>query len=141
MTGVLWLVDSSAITRLVHAEVAEVVGPLLNASQIGTCGVVDLCLNGALRDLAVLPAVSAMRSASFHWLAIEDKDFRRALEVQALLAEHGQRMARWPSLLVAAVAERYRVAVLHYDEDFDLITKVTMQDTQWIVPAGSLPGR
>jgi hypothetical protein len=140
VTGVRWLVDSSAITRLVHAEVAEVLGPLVDAGQVGTCGVVDLRLYARVRDLTALPTVSAARSAAFHWLAMADQDFRRALEVQALLAGHGQQVAGWPCLLVAAVAERHRVAVLHYDEDFDLITKVTGQGVQWVVPTGSLRG-
>src|SRR5262249_22574455 len=107
MTDVRWLVDSSAISRLVRAEAAELLGPLLDAGQVGTCGVIDLRLYARLRDLAVLPTVSSVRAASFHWLAMEDQDFRRALEVQALLAEHGQRLAGGPGLLVAAVAERH----------------------------------
>jgi Arc/MetJ family transcription regulator len=37
------------------------------------------------------------------------------------------------------VAERHRVTLLHYDTDFDLIAKVSGQDTQWVVPQGSLP--
>jgi hypothetical protein len=42
-------------------------------------------------------------------------------------------------LVVSAVAERYRVTVLHYDGDFDLVAAVTGQSTEWIVPAGSVP--
>ena len=42
-------------------------------------------------------------------------------------------------LLIAAVAERARVTVLHYDSDYDLITKVTGQPVQWVVPRGTVP--
>jgi predicted nucleic acid-binding protein len=70
-----------------------------------------------------------------------DGDLRRAVQVQALVAETGQRLTGWPALVVAAVAERHRVSVLHYDADFDLIAKVSGQDTRWVVPEGSLPGR
>jgi len=44
-----------------------------------------------------------------------------------------------PDLLVAAVAERHRVTVLHYDRDYDLITAVTGQPTSWVVAPGSVP--
>ena len=44
-----------------------------------------------------------------------------------------------PDLLIAAVAERNALTVLHYDKDFDLIAKVTGQSMEWVVPAGSVP--
>jgi hypothetical protein len=31
-----------------------------------------------------------------------------------------------------------RVVALHYDHDFDLISGITGQPTEWVVPAGSL---
>ena len=43
-----------------------------------------------------------------------------------------------PGLLIAAVAERERVTVLHYDSDYDLIAQVTGQLTQWVVPRGTV---
>lgn len=45
----------------------------------------------------------------------------------------------WPDLLVAAVAERERVTVVHYDGDYDLIAKITGQPMQWVVPQGAVP--
>ena len=45
----------------------------------------------------------------------------------------------FPDLLIAAVAERERVTILHYDSDYDLIAKVTGQPTQWVAPRGSIP--
>ena len=44
-----------------------------------------------------------------------------------------------PGLLIAAVAERERVTVLHYDGDYDLIRKVTGRPARWIVPRGTIP--
>ena len=57
-------------------------------------------------------------------------------------------LAQWASrqrrsilflLLVAAVAERERVTVLHYDGDYDLIAQVTGQAMHWVVPRGTVP--
>ena len=77
--------------------------------------------------------------SGFERLTTEDDDFRRAVEVQALLAaEANHRAAAIPDLLIAAVAERHQVAVLHYDADFDLIARHTAQPTRWIVPRGTL---
>jgi len=39
---------------------------------------------------------------------------------------------------VAAAAEEQGLIVLHYDADFDIISKVTRQPVQWVVPAGSV---
>ena len=43
-----------------------------------------------------------------------------------------------PDLLIAAVAERERVTVLHYDSDHELIAQVTGEPMQWVVPRGTV---
>ena len=67
------------------------------------------------------------------------RDYDAALAVQRGLAELGQRGRKPPDLLIAAVARRRRLTVLHYDRDFELIAAVTGQPQEWIVPAGSVP--
>jgi predicted nucleic acid-binding protein len=53
--------------------------------------------------------------------------------VQHELARRSQlRAVGLPDLLVAAVAERHRVTVLHHDADFDLIAGVTGQRVEWV---------
>lgn len=42
-------------------------------------------------------------------------------------------------LLLAALTERQRVTLLHYDRDFDVVSAVTDQPMRWVVPAGSVP--
>jgi predicted nucleic acid-binding protein len=49
------------------------------------------------------------------------------------------RAVGFPDLLVAAVAEREHVTVLHYDGDYDLIAQVTSQPVQWVVPRETVP--
>ncbi|MGH3564997.1 MAG: PIN domain-containing protein [Pseudonocardia sp.] len=44
-----------------------------------------------------------------------------------------------PDLLVAAVAEHHRVAVLHYDADFDHVAAITGQPAEWVVERGAVP--
>ena len=75
---------------------------------------------------------------AFHRVAAED--WQRALQVQAALADAGRwRAVGLADLVTAAVAERHRVTVLHYDGDFDSVAAVTGQATEWVVPAGSVP--
>jgi len=82
----------------------------------------------------------ADRTAGYEWLATHDQDWRRALDVQASLWRGGcMRAAGFSDLLVAAVAERERVTVLHYDGDYELIAQLTSQPMQWVVPRGTVP--
>jgi hypothetical protein len=53
---------------------------------------------------------------------------RRAVEVQMILADRGQHRApSIPDLLIAAMAERSGLTVLHLDKDFELIADLTGQ--------------
>jgi predicted nucleic acid-binding protein len=45
----------------------------------------------------------------------------------------------YPDLLIAAVAKRERVTVLHYDSNYDLIAAVTRQPMQWVTPPRDHP--
>jgi predicted nucleic acid-binding protein len=72
-------------------------------------------------------------------LETEDRDFERAADVMELLAARGlHRSVNVTDLLIAAVAERAGLTVLHYDQDFDHIGGVTGQGMEWVVPKGSI---
>jgi predicted nucleic acid-binding protein len=122
-----------------HAAVATRLAPLLVGGDVATCSVVDLELLFSARTHAEVTAVRAER-ATLPQLAMEQTDFDRAAAVLEALARTGHhRAAGIPDLLIAAVAERHRLAVLHYDKDFDVIAGVTRQRVEWIVPSGSVP--
>ena len=68
-------------------------------------------------------------------------DWKRAHEVQALLAEQGNQLHRSvknADLLIAAAAERAGLALVHYDKDYDTIQAVTGQSMRWVALHGSL---
>ena len=133
------LADTRALARLRHAAVAAALGPLIEACLVATCGVLDFELGWATRTADEFEEVRADRQAGYERLATHDEDWRRALQVQAALWRGGQiRAVGFPDLLIAAVAERERVTILHYDSDYDLIAKVTGQPTQWVVPRGTI---
>ena len=135
-----YLADTSALARLRHQTVAAVLGPLIEAGLVATCGVIEFELGWAARTAAEFDQLRADRDAGYEWLAIHDEDWRRALDVQAALWRGGQiRAVGFPNLLVSAAAERERVTLLHYDRDFDLIAGITGQAMQWVVPRGTVP--
>jgi len=134
------LADTSALARLRHPAVAAALGPLIEAGLVATCGVLEFELGWATRTADEFDEVRADRQAGYEWLATHDEDWHRALQVQAALWRGGQiRAVGFPDLLIAAVAERERITILHYDSDYDLIAKVTGQPTQWVVPRGTIP--
>ncbi len=135
-----YVADTSALARLRHPAVAEALGPLVEAGLVATCGVIEFELAWAARTAAELGELRADRDAGYEWLPTVDEDWRRALQVQAALWQGGKmRSVGLPDLLIAAVAERERVTVLHYDSDHEIIAKVTGQATRWVVPRGSVP--
>jgi predicted nucleic acid-binding protein len=135
-----YLADTSALARLRYGPVAAALGPMIEAGLVATCGVIEFELEWATRSGKEFDELRADRDAGYEWLPTHDEDWRRALGVQAALWRGGQvRAVGFPDLLIAAVAERERVTVLHYDSDFDLIARVTGQQVQWVVPRGTVP--
>ncbi|HZO68935.1 MAG TPA: PIN domain nuclease [Kribbellaceae bacterium] len=133
-----YLVDKSALARLRRENVAAVLDPLVDAGLTAVCGMVLLESLFSSRDRADFERVCADMRAH-EWLHSEDDDYMRVVDVQAALATKGcLRGVSLPDLLIAAVAERHRVTVMHYDSDFELIAEVTGQPTQWVVPRGSV---
>ena len=135
-----YLADTSALARMRHQSVAAVLSPLIEAGLVATCGVIEFELGWATRTPAEFDQVRADRDAGYEWLATHDEDWRRALDVQRALWHSGQvRAVGFPDLLIAAVAERERVTLLHYDGDYDLIARITGQQAQWVVSRGTVP--
>lgn len=135
-----YLADKSALARLNQATVYHALGPLIDAGLVATCAVIEFEVLWSTRSSPEFNSVRADRSLGYEWLATEDSDWRRALDVQQQLWADGKmRAVPLPDLLIAAVAERHRVTVLHYDAYYDHIAAITGQPTEWIVLKGSLP--
>ena len=142
MTGVL-LLDNSAWARLAVPTLAterkQELGDALEAQRLGVC--LPFLLEAGcsarsgcqhrelLTDLLALPHFSH-----------DDLVEQRALDAQAQLARVGHHRLPPVDLLVAALAERHELGVLHYDEDYDLIAEKTdlAFDSVWLAPRGTL---
>jgi predicted nucleic acid-binding protein len=135
------LLDNSAWVRLsaLPATRAEEIAAALEAGELATC--LPFLLEAGysartgrdheplLDDLLALP----------HY-ALDPETERRALEAQGALARAGHHRLPPVDLLVAAVADRHGLGVLHYDRDYDVLAAKTALrfDSVWLAPAGSL---
>jgi predicted nucleic acid-binding protein len=133
-----YLGDTSALTRVALAEVAERLAPLLEAGLVARCTPTDLEAGFASRSPSAHLAMRQDRAA-WPFVDMDQHVLDRAVEVQDVLAAGSQqRGAKIADLLIAAAAEAAGLVVLHYDHDFDLIASVTQQPVEWIVAPGTV---
>lgn len=131
------LADTSVLKRLAHPGVRAVVEPLVQAGLLARPAICDLEVGFSARNAEEWDRLIGALGA-FDRVATTEQHVARSLQTQRLLAARSQRGRKIPDLLVAAAAEALNLAVLHYDSDFDLISEVTGQRCQWVVPQGSI---
>lgn len=127
-----WLIDKSSLVRLASSPDAQTWIGRIERGLVHITTVTRLEVGYSARSADDLrsglrnPPVSRM-PVEYLTPAIED----RAVEVQTLLADRGQRRApSIPDLLIAATGELTGLTVLHVDKDFDLIAEVTGQPVE-----------
>ncbi|MFP5326474.1 MAG: PIN domain-containing protein [Acidimicrobiia bacterium] len=131
-----YLIDTSVLTRLRTVVVAERLRAL-DAAGLARAAITDLEIGYSATGGDEWDRLMAALGA-FDRIDVVAGDIARALEVQRQLAVAGLKGRKVADLLIAAVAERSALTVLHYDRDFDHIRSVTRQPTEWVVPAGSI---
>ena len=134
-----YMIDTSAISRMRLPAVSERISPLVMAGQAASCAVLDLEALWSIPPGTPVGDAMAIRAATYGWLPTDDRDLARAVEVLSQLADSGRhRSVKWPDAIIAAVAERHRLTLLHYDADFDLVAEITGQSVEWVVARGSV---
>ncbi len=131
------LADTSVLTRIAKPPVRAVVAPLLLVAALARTSISDLEIGYSARNGAEWDRLAGALNA-LPLIDVDEHHFRRARQVQRLLADQGLKGRKVPDLLVAAAAEQRGLTVLHYDADFDHIADVTGQPTQWVVPPGHI---
>lgn len=134
------LADTSALARLHRPAVAGVLGPLIEAGLVGTGGVIEFELGWATRSGGEFDwSEPTGQKATNGWPRTMRTGTAR-LTCKPCCGRSGRiRAVGFPDLLIAAVAEREQVTLLHYDGDYELIAEVTGQPMQWVVPRGTVP--
>jgi predicted nucleic acid-binding protein len=112
----------------------------LGNGEIAVCDMVAL----ELLHSASTPAIYASLGSDLTgmpWIYMGVAEWRRSLEVYALLAARGNalhRSVKHADILIAAAAEVADIGLVHYHQDFDTIVNVTGQPARWVAPRGSL---
>ena len=127
-----WIIDKSAYARLNRSPDAELWLDRIERGLVSVATVTLLELGYSARSAhdwrigITRPPVSKLVVEALTPV-MED----RSVGVQGLLAERGHhRAAKIPDLLIAAIAERAGLTVLHVEKDFDLIAEVTGQPVE-----------
>jgi predicted nucleic acid-binding protein len=132
-----FLIDNSALQRWRHPRVAQVLDPLHEDGVLAVSGPVEMEVMYSARNDAEARRLHWFLSG-FDYLPVPDEVWDRARDVQRQAVTKGiHRALSLADLLIAATAERHRVTVLHYDQDYDMIAAITGQATRWVVEAGS----
>lgn len=133
------LVDTSALSRVGHhAGARDALLPAMASGRVAVADPTRLEMGLTARNADDHAQLGRML-AGLPRASITPRDYDRAWEVQGLLAERSQhRGVALPDLLVAAVAERLALTVIHCDADFDRIAEVTGQPMRWAVDPDSL---
>jgi predicted nucleic acid-binding protein len=132
----VFLVDTSVFTRVRRPAVATALEPLL-AFDLRYSAFTGLELRFSASNAKEWDQFARVLSAFTRETPL-GIDFDRADDVQRQLAGKGLKGRKPADLIIAAQAERLRLTVLHYDFDFELISVVTDQPHEWVVPRGSI---
>ena len=135
----LYLIDTSAWSRLRLPVVEKRIFAILQAGAAATCLPLDLEDGRSARTFRDSMAIRARRAQVMTDLPLTAAVATRACDIQLALAQRGQHRAASPvDLMAAAAAAEYGATVVHYDRDFDLIAAVGGPRCEWVAPAGTL---
>jgi predicted nucleic acid-binding protein len=140
MTPARFLVDTSALVRLLRDRAVRARWqPQITAGVMGVCPITELELLYSARSKVEREEWLELLNTAFTWIAMPDRIFGRATEVQAAMTARGTHRSAGPvDLLLAATAELSGLTLVHYDHDFDAIVNVTDQPTAWVAAPGSV---
>jgi predicted nucleic acid-binding protein len=137
------LLDNSAWARLADvglpADRLSELADAIEAGRIATCLPFLLEAGNSARSARDHEAVLGELLALPHFVIDSDVE-RSALDAQRQLARVGHHRLPPVDLLVAALAARHDLGVLHYDRDYDVLAEKTDLefDSVWLAPAGTL---
>jgi predicted nucleic acid-binding protein len=137
------LLDNSAWVRLGDAALSdERVGELaaaLEAGEVGTCLPFLLEAGYSARSAREHDQLLTELGSLPHF-SIDEEVEQRSLHAQRQLARIGHHRLPPVDLLIAAIADRHGLAVLHYDHDYDLLAERTdlSFESEWLASPGTL---
>ena len=141
MTASTLLLDNSAWVRLpiLPDERREAIASALETGHIATCLPFRLEAGYSARNARDRQELLGLLDALPRF-PIDHEVELRAEDAQDQLTRVGHHRLPPVDLLVAAIADRHGLGVLHYDHDYDLIADKTSLafDSVWVATRGSL---
>jgi predicted nucleic acid-binding protein len=137
------LIDSSAWARMWSPELsdgrADQLGEDLEHGMLAVCLPFMLEAGYSARDAAEHEELVS-ELGELPKFEIDSEIERSAFDAQSQLARAGHHRVSGTDLILAAIADRHEIGVLHYDKDFDFIREKTDLDfrSEWLMPRGSL---
>lgn len=136
--------DLSAWARSGRAETRDRWAELVRGDQLLCHPVFVLELLHSATDAAAYRQLGQRLDEGFDWVWPDAESAAIAVSMQRRMAQGaptGQRV-KTADLLIAALAARRGVGVLHYDADYDRIRDRGGEpfDSEWLAPRGSLEG-
>ena len=147
-----WLIHTSALAHLGHSPLATEWLVRIERAEVRVCTTTLLQVgelarhSGQLRAALSRPPLSVLPVQH-----LTPQAERRAVQVQALLAEHHTHTGSWvgsggvrvSDLLVAANAEVSHLVLLHQDPALERVARVTGQPAEYLhtEPVEAPPGR
>lgn len=139
MSPARFLIDTSVLTRLLLAG-----GDNYGWDRAAESGLIALCPPVELEYLRTAKSREHGRQIEeiflelFGWVSADERMFRRAREVQTELLQRGEHRGAGPmDLLIAATAELNDLTLLHLDNDFECIARITGQPMERFGPERS----
>lgn len=134
-----YLGDTSALSRWGLEPVKARLDPLLRRGLISICDATEYEMLFTARDHAEREQLKSVMIPAFPWVPMGDNVFADVLDLQQRLTQHGKhRCASMVDAMLAVVAAREGLTILHYDRDFATIAEVTGQPVEWVVEPGTV---
>jgi len=137
------LLDNSAWVRLsgptLAQDRAEEIADALEQQRIGAC--LPFLLEAGYSARSARDHHELMQElVALPLLHIDEEIERRAIDAQRQLARAGHHRLPPVDLILAALADRHGVGILHYDHDYDIVVARTDLhfDSVWLAPRGTL---
>jgi hypothetical protein len=140
-----YLIDNSVYARAADPAVAPIWAAALRADRLLSSGPFAIEALYSARDEEELARALEELTEGIPYLDADAATWKRAYRAQARMAAVAPQFHRRPPVdyLIAALADRHGLGVLHYDRDYDLLAEHSglRFESRWVVPPGSLGDR
>ncbi|GIH28367.1 hypothetical protein Aph01nite_66770 [Acrocarpospora phusangensis] len=128
-----YLIDTSALIRFYRGQVGSEWDQTVAAGLVGICEPVRQEYLRAAGGRPAFYEADSLLQETFPYYAIPDSAWEETSGLQRELADKGWHQCASPvDLLIAVTARHHRLTVLHADNDFDTISRLSDHPTRWI---------